>query len=532
MSNGAGSAALLREGGVSWNYRYQYLAGGVNTGQGWTTWNANAEFASFYIKESAENGLVPVFTYYQLLQSKPARGGGEDERDFNNLNNQDTMRAYYNEFRLLLEKAAATNQTVIIHVEPDLAGYMQQRVVDSTNSAASITASVADTGLSDLKGLPNTYQGFNQALLRLRDRYAPKVLLATHASAWSTKVDVSTSTDPNLDVASAGRKTAEFLGTAGIDASEVGVGRFDLIFVDASDRDAGFHQIINGDGGAHWWDDKNLKRPNFTTFNAYLQALTSRAGRKAFLWQVPIGNTIMRTENNAWNHFQDNRVQYWLGGYPTDYHLASLARSGVAAILWGRGADGNSSAEDAAQDGITNPPAINGNNRVAVSADDDGGYLKERMLAYQKSGQLQINDLGGSPAKAPPSSATPVKTTPTAGSNVNTTTEVAASSPSNAAATLKIVVNIVKPGPYRIAFKASTDANAATVRVDVDGATIGAALSVPKRTAKKQQVTLTTTSAYMSKGRHSIAIVNVAGTTKVSGARVIYCATCPTSKAP
>src|ERR1700730_13022272 len=30
---------------VPWDYRFQYLAGGVNTGNGWETWNANGTFA-------------------------------------------------------------------------------------------------------------------------------------------------------------------------------------------------------------------------------------------------------------------------------------------------------------------------------------------------------------------------------------------------------------------------------------------------------------------------------------------------------
>jgi uncharacterized protein (DUF2384 family) len=43
----------------------------VNTGSGWATWNANADFVRFYIQDSVANGVVPVFTYYQLLQSSP-----------------------------------------------------------------------------------------------------------------------------------------------------------------------------------------------------------------------------------------------------------------------------------------------------------------------------------------------------------------------------------------------------------------------------------------------------------------------------
>ena len=54
--------------------RYQYLAGGVNTGSGWATWNPNGSFASMYVRESITAHLIPVLTYYQLLQSRPAAG--------------------------------------------------------------------------------------------------------------------------------------------------------------------------------------------------------------------------------------------------------------------------------------------------------------------------------------------------------------------------------------------------------------------------------------------------------------------------
>jgi hypothetical protein len=60
--------------------RYQYLAGGVNTGQGWATWNPNGTFASMYVRESLAAHLIPVLTYYQLLQSKPSVGSSELQR--------------------------------------------------------------------------------------------------------------------------------------------------------------------------------------------------------------------------------------------------------------------------------------------------------------------------------------------------------------------------------------------------------------------------------------------------------------------
>src|SRR3954469_17309512 len=34
--------------GIAWDYAYQYLSGGVNTGSGWETWNEKAQFALWY----------------------------------------------------------------------------------------------------------------------------------------------------------------------------------------------------------------------------------------------------------------------------------------------------------------------------------------------------------------------------------------------------------------------------------------------------------------------------------------------------
>jgi len=74
--NGAASLRSL----APFGFRYQYLAGGVNTGHGWSTWNTDGQFVSYYIDESKAAGITPVFTYYMLLQSSPATGGGEPDK--------------------------------------------------------------------------------------------------------------------------------------------------------------------------------------------------------------------------------------------------------------------------------------------------------------------------------------------------------------------------------------------------------------------------------------------------------------------
>ena len=79
----------------------------------------------------------------------------------------------------------------MLHVEPDLWGFIEQRA--SNDDAATVPAVVASTGLPELAGLPNNVAGFAQAIARLRDRYAPNVLLGYHLSTWGTGNDIALS---------------------------------------------------------------------------------------------------------------------------------------------------------------------------------------------------------------------------------------------------------------------------------------------------------------------------------------------------
>ena len=55
--------------------RYHYLAGGVNTGQGWTTWaGGGGSFVAGFIADSQASGFLPVFSLYQLRPSLPGAG--------------------------------------------------------------------------------------------------------------------------------------------------------------------------------------------------------------------------------------------------------------------------------------------------------------------------------------------------------------------------------------------------------------------------------------------------------------------------
>ena len=113
-----GDAQVLAHAGV--DMRYQYLAGGVNTGHGWATWNPDGSFVSMYVRESFAAHTIPVFTYYQLLQSAPSAGASEQARDLSNLRNPATMQAYWADYELLLRRvdAGAGARRAVIHVVP------------------------------------------------------------------------------------------------------------------------------------------------------------------------------------------------------------------------------------------------------------------------------------------------------------------------------------------------------------------------------------------------------------------------------
>jgi hypothetical protein len=348
--------------GIPFGFRSQYLSGGVNTGSGWTTWNnPPGEFATLYM--NASGTMIPVFDYYQLRGSSPNVGS---ENPDPKLQDPSTMTAYYNEFILLMQKCSAYGKVVIVHVEPDFWGFCEQAHGPKPEV---IPVCVANTGLAEAVGLPDNLCGFAQLLVKLRDLHAPhgasppKVLIALHASHWGTGADlIKNKVDPVTQANAIGG----FFTSLG--------SNFDLLFHDPGDRDAGYSQYVQGDGGASWW----VVPDDFDRYRNYLTRMTTVTGRRNILWQVPLGNTKTRTCNNSTWHYQDNRVEYWLDDTP-HANITAYALAGVIGILWGAPQNGTTHYDDSAGDGVTNPGASGTTETVS---DDDGGYLRTQGAAY------------------------------------------------------------------------------------------------------------------------------------------------------
>ena len=303
-----------------------------------------------YVQDSWAHGIVPVLSYYMLLQSKPG-GGDEAHADLANLRNA------RHDGGVLERRAAAVPARARLE-----AGRRARRArplgLPRAGRRDDLAASFAA-----------------EQWIALRDKLAPNVLLAYHMSGWGTKHDIAYEDPPDATVRAYAAQSAAFYRSLHA--------RFDVSFEDFSDRDAGFYAKINGNPNT-WFTPADFHRHLL-----YAQTFVRLAGVRMVAWQIPLGNTVMRAMNNTWDHFQDNRVQ-WLLGPSGRAHLRAYVAAGFVGFLFGRGADGATCACDAAKDGVTNPAPINGNTRPSLSADDDGGYFKAQARAYYRAGAITL----------------------------------------------------------------------------------------------------------------------------------------------
>lgn len=337
-------------------FRYRYLAGGANTGRGWAGWQPDGALVPAYIRESVDHGFIPVFSYAMLRESRPGVEMDEAAGDWANLQNGETMAAWYADLRRFYRLAGQFSEhTVVLQVEADLWGHLHRRAGD--DDATKLPAMVSATGVNELAGLPNTVAGFAQAVTRLRDRYAPNVLVAYHLSPWGTNVDLIDDAVTDATAGELGERAARFFTTLGA--------KFDLAFTQAGIIDAGYRAAVHGDGGSSWWGEGAYRR-----HAAFFEAFVRRASVRLVLWQLPLGNTVTPELDGSPGRYRDNHVE-WLLGDPTGARPAAFVRAGVVAFLFG--------------------PAEPDTTSTAT----DGGYFFTQAARYYAAGPLTLSAPSG-----------------------------------------------------------------------------------------------------------------------------------------
>ena len=166
-----------------------------------------------YVRESIAAHQIPVFTYYQLLQSSPA------DR--------------------LLRAAEGPLQPAQPGDDARLLGRLRAaapargRLRGHAPGGRSTSSPTCGATWSRPTRWPWRAR-FAHKLIALRNRLAPHVTLAWHLSTWGTDEDPTYSKPSLAHMRALGAKSAAFY--ASLHA------HFNLVFNDVTDRDAGFYQ--------------------------------------------------------------------------------------------------------------------------------------------------------------------------------------------------------------------------------------------------------------------------------------------------
>ena len=272
----SGQAADERGRG-GFGLRTMYVTGGLG--------HWDPAYVGAWLDETAAQGMVPVVTYYQLNPS--ARGGASERGKIASaLRDRRLMPAYWRDVRRAMQVLGRDpGRLAVLHVEPDGWEFMDQL------GGLRLRAIVGASGLRELRGLPNTVRGFAKAFNRLRDRYAPDVALAFHASHWG-------------------------MGQLGVPSQEnsTHVGTLRGRFVRGLRAD--FDLALTDPGGPSWG------ATSFAEHLAFVRALHATSGLPVMLFQLPT----------------DGRVAWLLGaGTAAVEHLQAERDAGVIGVLWDAG---------------------------------------------------------------------------------------------------------------------------------------------------------------------------------------------------
>ena len=354
----------MRDSGVPWDVRYRYLTKGWVNNWGWGA--RDGVFAKNFMTESAARGWLPAVQYYQV-NDEP--GGGEAQF-LAKTQNAATMSSYFSDYKLLLQRAKEFGKPVLVLLEADGFGLLQQQ----TQSNPHAYAAVAATGLPELAGLPNTVAGWGLAFLQLRKAVgANNVVLGIHVSGWASGKDVcyfsvTDALQPEVD------KVYNFLKPLGLGTNVTGA-TYDVLVGDPLDRDSDYYVRVRGQD--RWWDASDTASISSKSFNRYAEWLrlwNVTAGKRWVLWQIPEGNShslnVPNTRNAAREGYRDNRAEYFFGTNGAA-HRERFANSGVIALLFGRG--------EGQQASHTNDVYTDGQ-----------PYLKSRAGAFLTAGGLSL----------------------------------------------------------------------------------------------------------------------------------------------
>ncbi len=236
--------------GIDWTYLYWYHL-----------MEADDTVLPARMAEARERGVVPVLTHYQLLDRAKGNGHtGAQEWDvvIAGVEDPDVMGPYFDNVESIMKAAAAEGSPLIFQTEPDSTTWLRQYHTGDTWDANNGVVAVASTGHPDLAELPNTIAGYAQALVRLRDLYAPM-----NVYMGLCEFDNENGWNPERSVA--------FVQSLGV--------QFDVLFT--------HHAVKYSTKDDGWWDA--YSETDQARFLTWISTITQATGLRYLHWQTVIG---------------------------------------------------------------------------------------------------------------------------------------------------------------------------------------------------------------------------------------------------
>ena len=277
MADSPGGAAAMRAT-APFGFRYQYLAGGANTGGGWATWNTNGDFPSSTSRIQSRTGSCRSSLYYMLAAVVAAGGGGESDGISQPEQHSDDDGVLQRPEAVLPEGRGVSFAE---GGPPCGAGLLGLHGAARDGDDARRYGEGVRDGALRARGAPEQRLGIctrgDQTARYLR----ANVFLGYHISVWGTGTDIALSNPSDATVDQLAGRAATFYKSL--------AANFDVAFAEFSDRDSGFYQFVYGDGGHSWWDAEDFRRNV-----RFLSGFSASTGKRIVMWQIPLGNTKMR----------------------------------------------------------------------------------------------------------------------------------------------------------------------------------------------------------------------------------------------
>ena len=256
----------MKNSGVPWSTRYRYFTKGWVNNWGWSGYDGS--WGLRYMQDCDNQGYLPAIQYYQMN----GQSGYNEAAFLATAQNKTAMQGYWGDFKILMQRAKDFGKPVLILLEADGYGFLEQQSGGNANAYAS----VADSGLPELAGLPNTVAGWGLAFLQLRKAVgATNAVVGMHISAWASGKDISyvSVTDPLSPEVDA---VFNFLAPLGLAPNVTGA-TYDVLVGDPLDRDSDYYQLTQGQN--RWWDPSDTASTSSKTSTTSTTPTPGSVGR-------------------------------------------------------------------------------------------------------------------------------------------------------------------------------------------------------------------------------------------------------------